>query len=90
MKLLPLGKRVVVEREEITTTKSGLIIPDSAKEKPATGKVIAISDDKAVKEVLKAGDVVLFGKYSGTEIADPTSDNNLLILELDDIFCKIN
>lgn len=69
MNFTPLGLRVLVERSvEPTTTASGIIIPDNAKEKPLEGKVVAIS--KAVKErgEIAVGDTVVFGKYSGTEI----------------------
>lgn len=66
MNFQPLGKRVLVQRlEEATTTASGIIIPDNAKEKPSSGTVIAVSDKVSNVE---AGDVVVFGKYSGTEL----------------------
>jgi chaperonin GroES len=71
----PLADRVLVQRvAEETKTKGGIIIPDSAKEKPQEGKVIAVGDGKVldngttVKLSVKAGDRILFGKYSGTEI----------------------
>jgi chaperonin GroES len=69
MNFKPLGEKILVERkEEETKTASGLIIPDSAKEKPFQGNVVAVS--KAVLEAgeLKVGDEVLFSKYGGTEI----------------------
>jgi len=66
MNFQPLGKRVLVQRlEEATTTASGIIIPDNAKEKPSQGTVMAISDKVTTVEV---GNVVVFGKYSGTEL----------------------
>jgi chaperonin GroES len=75
MKLQPLQDRILVQRvEEATKTKGGIIIPDSAKEKPAEGKIIAVgagktSDDgKRIPLEVKKGDRVLFGKYSGTEV----------------------
>ncbi|MEO6954551.1 MAG: co-chaperone GroES [Polyangia bacterium] len=75
MKLRPLHDRLVVTRiAEEDKTKGGIIIPDSAKEKPAEGKVVSVGagkilDDGTVRALdLKAGDRVLFGKYSGTEI----------------------
>jgi chaperonin GroES len=75
MKLKPLHDRILVQRlEEATTTKGGIIIPDSAKEKPAEGKVIAAGngklgdDGKRVPLEVKKGDRILFGKYSGTEV----------------------
>ena len=75
MKLKPLHDRILVQRlEEATTTKGGIIIPDSAKEKPAEGKVIAVGsgklgdDGKRVALEVKKGDRILFGKYGGTEV----------------------
>ncbi len=62
----PLGKRVLVERiEEATTTASGIIIPDNAKEKPSSGTVVAVSDKV---NTVAIGDKVVFGKYSGSEL----------------------
>lgn len=75
MKLRPLQDRILVQRvEEENTTKGGIIIPDTAKEKPAEGKVIAVGngklgdDGKRIPLELKAGDRILFGKYAGTEV----------------------
>ncbi|MBC2710391.1 MAG: co-chaperone GroES [Desulfosarcina sp.] len=75
MKLRPLQDRILVQRvEEETKTKGGIIIPDTAKEKPAEGKVNAVGkgkvgdDGKRVALEIKVGDRILFGKYSGTEI----------------------
>jgi len=75
MKLRPLQDRILVLRvDEETTTKGGIIIPDTAKEKPAEGKVIAAGngklgdDGKRVPLEIKKGDRILFGKYSGTEV----------------------
>jgi len=75
MKVKPLQDRVIVKRiEEEETTKGGIIIPDSAKEKPIEGEVIAVGGgkllDTGTKQSLevKKGDKVLFGKYAGTEI----------------------
>ena len=75
MKLRPLHDRIVITRvPEETKTSGGLFIPDSAKEKPARGKVIAVGEGKRDNEGkriapdVKAGDEVLFGKYAGTEI----------------------
>ena len=82
MNFQPLGKRVLVKRvEEANTTASGIIIPDSATEKPSQGEIVAVS--KEVAE-LKNGDVVLFGKYSGNEVA--LGADKFLVLETDDIF----
>ncbi len=75
MKLRPLHDRIVITRvPEETKTAGGLFIPDSAKEKPARGKVIAVgegkrdSDGKRITPDVSQGDEVLFGKYAGTEI----------------------
>jgi chaperonin GroES len=75
MKIRPLQDRVIVKRlEEEEKTKGGIIIPDSAKEKPQEGKVIAVGKGKTTDEGkvipldVKAGDRILFGKYSGTEV----------------------
>ena len=75
MKIRPLQDRVIVKRiEEEEKTKGGIIIPDSAKEKPQEGKVIAVGkgkiteDGKVIPLDVKAGDRILFGKYSGTEV----------------------
>ncbi len=76
MKLRPLNDRVLVKRvEEKEVTKGGIIIPDTAKEKPAEGKVVAIGngklgeDGKRIPLTLKVGDRILFGKYGGAEIS---------------------
>ena len=75
MNIRPLHDRIIVERlEEETKTAGGLIIPDTAKEKPQQGKVIAVGkgkkteDGKVLPLDVKVGDKVLFGKYAGTEI----------------------
>jgi chaperonin GroES len=75
MKIRPLYDRIVVKRiEEQETTRHGIFIPDSAKEKPQEGEVMAIGNGKRLDDgqmaalVVKAGDRILFGKYSGNEI----------------------
>jgi chaperonin GroES len=75
MKIRPLADRVIVKRiEEEEKTKGGIIIPDSAKEKPQEGKIIAVGkgkmleDGKVIPLDVKVGDRILFGKYSGNEI----------------------
>ncbi len=83
MNFQPLANRVLVEREEeVTTTASGIIIPDNAKEKPLQGKVLAVGPD-AVEEGINEGDTVVFGKYSGSEIT--LDGKEYLILTSDDI-----
>jgi chaperonin GroES len=90
MKLVPLGDRVLVEiLEAEEKTKGGIVLPDTAKEKPQQAKVVAIgkgrvSDDgKTISPEVKEGDTILFGKYSGTELK--IDDRNLLMLKEEDI-----
>ena len=91
MNVRPLSDRVLVQRlEEEETTKGGIIIPDTAKEKPQQGKVIAVGEGKLldngarVTPAVKVGETVLFGKYAGTEIK--VDGQEYLILREDDIF----
>ena len=90
MKLRPLQDRILVQRvEEETKTKGGIIIPDTAKEKPAEGKVIAVGngkvgeDGKRIALEVKKGDRILFGKYSGTEVK--IEGEEYLIMREDDV-----
>ena len=90
MKLRPLQDRILVQRvEEETTTKGGIIIPDTAKEKPAEGKVAAVGNGKVgdvgkrVPLEVKKGDRVLFGKYAGTEVK--VDGDEYLIMREDDV-----
>ena len=90
MNIRPLHDRIIVERlEEETTTAAGIIIPDSAKEKPQQGKVIAVGkgkvteDGKVLPLDVKEGDTVLFGKYAGTEVK--LDGNEYLMMREDDI-----
>ena len=89
----PLSDRVVVMPEEVDeTTASGIILPDTAKEKPQMGQIVAagpgkISDNgNTVEMTLKAGNKVLYGKYSGTEIT--LNDDEVLIMRESDILAK--
>jgi chaperonin GroES len=88
-KIRPLHDRVIIKRiEEEEKTKGGLIIPDTAKEKPQEGRVVAVGpgkqeDGKVIPLGVKAGDKILFGKYSGTEIKLDGEEH--LILREDDI-----
>ena len=90
MKIRPLQDRIIVKRiDEEETTKGGIIIPDSAKEKPQEGKVIAVGkgkvkEDGSVQKLdVKKGDRVLFSKYSGTEITIEGEEH--LIIREDDV-----
>ncbi len=95
MKLKPLGDRVVVKPlEEEERTKGGIVLPDTAKEKPQHGEVIAVGpgewDDEGKKRIaldVKAGDRVLFAKYAGTEVK--TDEGDLLILRASDILAIV-
>lgn len=85
MRIRPLQDRIVVKRlESESKTKGGLIIPDAAKEKPVEGKVVAVGNGKVLKDgkvrplEVAVGDVVLFGKYSGTEIKIDGEEHVLL------------
>jgi len=94
MKIRPLHDRVIVKRmEEEEKTKGGIIIPDTAKEKPVEGKVIAVGSGKVLengKKVplqVKEGDRILFGKYSGTEVKIDGEEH--LIMKEDDIIAIV-
>jgi chaperonin GroES len=90
MKLRPLQDRILVQRvEEEAKTKGGIIIPDTAKEKPAEGKVVAVGNGKVGEDgkrtalEVKKGDRILFGKYSGTEVK--IEGEEYLIMREDDV-----
>lgn len=94
MNIRPLHDRVVVRRmEEERTTAGGIVIPDSATEKPSTGEVLAVGNGKVTDsgEVramdVKVGDKVMFGKYSGTEVK--VDGEELLIMREDDIMAVV-
>ena len=94
MKLRPLHDRLLVKRiAEETKTKGGLIIPDTAREKPTEARVIAVGEGKVLEDGnlrpldVRAGDRVLFGKYSGTEIQH-LGDEHLIIRE-DDVLAVL-
>jgi chaperonin GroES len=94
-KLRPLQDRILVQRvAEETTTKGGIIIPDTAKEKPVEGKVIAVGngkmgdDGKRIPLEIKESDRILFGKYAGTEIK--IEGEEFLIMREDDVLGVIS
>lgn len=95
MSLRPLHDRVLVERldEDDSTTSGGIIIPDSAKEKPQQGKVVAVGNGKkkddgtVVALDVKAGDTILFGKYSGSDVK--VDDNEYLIMREDEVLAVV-
>jgi len=96
MKIQPLGDRVVVEREEAkSTTAGGIVLPDTAKDKPQKGKVLAIGDGRITKDgkrrplQVKAGDSVLFTSYAGDEFKID-GEKKVLLMREDDILAVID
>ena len=97
MKLKPLGDRLIVRAvEEEATTAGGILLPDTAKEKPQKGKVLAVGDGKMSEDTGKRipvdvseGDEVLYSKYGGTEIKDPDNGEELLVLRESDVLAKV-
>jgi len=95
MKLKPLGDRLIVRAiEEEATTASGIVLPDTAKEKPQKGKVLAVGDGKVNEDTGKRtpldvseGDEVLYSKYGGTEIT--VDGEELLVLRESDVLAKV-
>ena len=94
MKLKPLGDRLIVRAiEEELTTSSGIVLPETAKEKPQKGKVLAVGDGriddngKRIPMDVKKGDEVLYSKYGGTEIKVDGED--LLVLRESDVLAKV-
>jgi chaperonin GroES len=95
MKLKPLGDRLIVRAiEEEETTASGIVLPDTAKEKPQKGKVLAVGDGKVNEDTGKRtpldvaeGDEVYYSKYGGTEI--PFEGEDLLVLRESDVLAKV-
>ncbi|OQX86349.1 MAG: co-chaperone GroES [Candidatus Omnitrophica bacterium 4484_70.2] len=94
MKIKPLGDRVLIKpSEEKERTKGGIVLPDTAKEKPQEGKIVAVGegrkteDGKTIPLTLKVGDRVLYGKYSGTEIT--IDGEEYLIMREEDVLAVI-
>ena len=93
LKITPLADRVIVEPMEAETMKGGIIIPDTAKEKPQQGKVVAAGpgrtadDGSRIAPEVNKGDIVLYGKYSGTEVSIDGGD--YLILREGDILAVL-
>ena len=92
-KIKPLGNRIVVKRQEAKTTKGGILLPETAQEKPRQGKVVATgpgkADDKGKVRALdvRVGDEILFSSYSGTEYK--ADDIEYLILSEDDVLAVL-
>lgn len=94
MNLQPLGDRLIVEvLEEEATTSSGIVLPDTAQEKPQRGKVLAVGpgsrdeDGKHIKMDVEEGDTVIFSKYGGTEVK--VGADEYLILRESDVLAKV-
>ncbi len=95
MEIKPLADRIVVKALEAEEkTKGGIVLPDTAKEKPQEGKVVAVGkgkvtdDGKVIPLELKAGDRILYGKYSGTEITTKEGEEYLIMKE-EDVFAIV-
>ncbi|MGE3819176.1 MAG: co-chaperone GroES [Isosphaeraceae bacterium] len=95
MNIQPLGDRVVVEREEAKqTTAGGIVLPDTAKDRPQKGKVVAVGDGKVTKDgkrrplQVKVGDQVLFTSYAGEEFKI-NGDQKVLLMREDDILAVV-
>ena len=95
MKIQPLGDRVVVEREEAQDkTAGGIVLPDTAKDKPQKGKVVSVGDGRVTKDgkrrelQVKVGDVVLFTSYAGEEFKI-SGDKKVLLMREDDILAVL-
>ena len=96
MKLKPLSDRLIVRAiEEDEKTASGIVLPDTAKEKPQKGKIVAVGDGKLDEDgkriplEVKKGDEVLYSKYGGTEIKDPDNGEDLLVLRESDVLARV-
>jgi chaperonin GroES len=94
-KITPLGDRVIVKPKEAEeTSKGGIILPDTAKEKPIEGTIVAVGpgktleDGKLLEMPVKVGDIVLYGKYSGTEVV--IEEQEYLIMRESDIYGIVN
>lgn len=91
LKIKPLNNRILVKRSKAQTTKGGIILPDSAQEKPKEGEVVAVGPGSRNEEgniepiAVKVGDRVLFSSYAGTEIKDQDVEEEYLILSEEDI-----
>lgn len=91
MNIKPLGKRVLIQRAKAQTTKGGILLPDTAQEKPKEGTVIAVGpgeldqNGKLEPVNVKAGDRVLFSSYAGTEVKNSQGEEEFLIVSENDI-----
>lgn len=88
MKVQPLDERVLVEPADQEEKVGSIIIPDTAKEKPSMGKVIAVGTDEELQKLIKVGDNVIFGKFAGEEIK--LEGKKHLIISRSDILAKVD
>jgi chaperonin GroES len=92
----PLGNRVLVKRSQAKTSKGGILLPETAKEKPKQGEVIAVGPGKLDEQgnlqtlEVRVGDTVLFSSYAGTEVKSDDEETDFLILSEDDILGILN
>lgn len=95
-KIKPLGKRVLIQRSKAQSSKGGILLPDSAQEKPKEGVILACGPGKRDESgalqplFVKVGDKVLFSSYAGTEVKSDNANEELLILSEDDILGVLN
>lgn len=96
MKIRPLRNRVLVKRSKAETTKGGIILPETAQEKPKEGEVVAIGEGARDEEgklhplSLKIGDRILFSSYAGSEVKNSESEEEYLILSEEDVLAVFN
>lgn len=95
-KIKPLGNRVLIKRSKKETTKGGILLPDSAQEKPKEGVIVAVGpgktneDGKVEPLCVTIGDIVMFSSYAGTEVKEQNDEEEYLILTEDDILCVLS
>lgn len=93
MGLKPIGERIVIKmiQGEEAKTSSGIVLPNSAKEKPEVAEVIAVSEeilnDEDTRDIIKVGDKVVYSKYSGTEVT--LNDEEFIVVKLDDVLAIV-
>ena len=88
MTLKPLDDRVIIEAKDLAVKQvGGIYIPDTAKEKPQMGEIIAVGNDEDLKEIVKVGDTILYAKYGGTEIE--LENKKYIIIQRSDILAIV-
>jgi chaperonin GroES len=95
-KIKPLGNRVLIKRNKKSSSKGGILLPDSAQEKPKEGTIVSVGpgkfNDEGTQETMNVsvGDLVLFSSYAGTEVKDQGDEEEYLIMSEDDILGVLN